>query len=152
MMGRKDKKPLTSVSGSTTLIAKETTIRGDIEFCGNLDVEGKIVGSIMAEHGKEVMLRVLDGGSVEGEIRVSSAIINGTVTGDIHSSERLELAEKAKINGDIYYNLVEMAVGCKLDGGLRHVSKNSDISDVAADDLAVKRQQRAHAGGGLGEG
>ncbi len=135
MRGRKDK-PLTAVQGSTTLIAKDAVVTGDIQFAGNLDVEGKVVGSIVAEPGKEAMLRVVEGGRVEGEIRVPSAMINGRVTGDLHSSERLELAEKAEIDGDVYYHLIEMTVGCRVNGGLRHVSP-------ATDDLAMKREQRA---------
>ncbi len=135
MRGRKDK-PLTAVQGSTTLIARDAVVTGDIQFAGNLDVEGKVVGSIVAEPGKEAMLRVVEGGRVEGEIRVPSAMINGRVTGDLHSSERLELAEKAEIDGDVYYHLIEMAVGCRVNGGLRHVSPITD-------DLAMKREQRA---------
>ena len=60
------------------------------------------------------------------------ATINGTVEGDIHTSERLVLAEQAQIDGDVYYNLIEMSVGAKVNGGLRH------SSNVAAD-LAAKR-------------
>jgi len=134
MMGKKDK-PLTSVNGSTTLIAKDAVVSGDIEFSGNLDVEGKIVGSVTAAEGKEAMLRVVEGGIVEGEIRVPSVVINGSVVGDVHSSGRLELAPKAEVNGDVYYHLIEMAVGCRVNGGLRHVSP-------VADDLAAKREQR----------
>jgi cytoskeletal protein CcmA (bactofilin family) len=135
-MLRKESKPLTSVQGSTTLIAPDAVVTGDIQFSGNLDVEGVVKGSISAEPGKEAMLRVVNGGRVEGEIRVPSAMINGAVTGDVHSSERLELAEQAEIDGDIYYHLIEMAVGCKVNGGLRHVAK-------VTDDLAMKREQRA---------
>lgn len=135
MRGRKDK-PLSAVSGSTTLIARDAVVTGDIQFSGNLDIEGRVVGSITAEAGKEAMLRVVEGGKVEGEIRVPSAVINGQVSGDIHSTERLELAEKAEVDGDVYYHLIEMAVGCRVNGGLRHVSP-------IADDLAAKRAQRA---------
>jgi len=135
MMGRKDK-PLTSVTGSITLIAKDAVVRGDIEFSGNLDVEGKVVGSISAAEGKEAMLRVVEGGVVEGEVRVPSIVINGKVAGDVHSSGRLELAQKAEVDGDVYYHLIEMTVGCRVNGGLRHVSPVSD-------DLAAKREQRS---------
>jgi hypothetical protein len=45
------------------------------------------------------------------------------------------LAEQAVIDGDVYYNLVEMAVGAKVNGGLRHTS-------AVADDLAVKREAK----------
>lgn len=136
MRSNRRDKPLTSVQGTTTLIAKDTTVTGDIVFTGNLDVEGKVVGSIAADPEKAAMLRVMEGGRVEGEIRVSAAMINGEVRGDIHSTERLELADHAEIDGDVYYNLIEMAVGCKVNGGLRHVS-------TPADDLARRREERA---------
>ncbi len=135
MLGRKDSKPLTAVDGSTTLIAKEATFTGDISFSGNLDIEGKVSGGIFALPDTAAMVRVVTGGCVEGEIRAPSLIINGKVVGDIYCSERLELAEYAEIDGDIYYNLIEMAVGCRLNGSLRHVSP-------ATDDLAAKRQAR----------
>lgn len=138
MRGRKEK-PLESVQGSTTLIAKDAVITGDVVFAGNLDIEGKIIGSVIAEPGKEAMLRVVQGGQVEGEIRVPAAIINGLVEGDIHSSVRLELAQNAQVNGDVFYHLIEMAVGCRLNGGLRHVAD-------PVDDLAQRREQRQQEG------
>jgi len=78
------------------------------------------------------------GGSAGGTtlIKVPHATINGNVDGDIHTSERLELAEGAAVDGDVYYNLVEMAVGAKVNGGLRHTS-------AVADDLAAKREAKA---------
>ena len=135
MRGLRDK-PLAAVQGGTTLIAKQATVTGDIQFSSNLDIEGRVVGAISVEPGKEAMLHVVEGGSVEGEIRVPSAVINGKVTGDIHVTGRLVLAEKAEVDGDVYYNLIEMAVGCKVNGGLRHVAPK-------ADDLAAKREERA---------
>jgi cytoskeletal protein CcmA (bactofilin family) len=135
MRGRKDK-PVSAVKGSTTLISADTVVMGDVRFQGNLDIEGKVIGSVIAEPDTAAMLRVVDGGRVEGEIRVPSALINGEVAGDIHSSDRLELAPQAVIDGDVYYHLVEMAVGCRVNGSLRHVSPVSD-------DLAQRREERA---------
>ena len=136
MRGRKDK-PVTAVKGSTTLISSDTTVTGDIRFQGNLDIEGKVVGSVIAEPDAAATLRVVNGGRIEGEIRVPAALIDGEVAGDIHCADRLELAERAVIDGDVYYNLVEMAVGCKVNGGLRHVAP-------VTDDLAMRREERAH--------
>ncbi|MGD2007607.1 MAG: polymer-forming cytoskeletal protein [Cellvibrionales bacterium] len=135
MMGRKETRPLTSVQGSTTLVARDAVITGDISFCGNLDVEGRVVGSITSAEGKESMLRVMEGGTVEGSIHVPSAMVNGAVRGDIHCADRLELAEQAEVDGDVYYNLIEMTVGCKVNGGLRHAS-------ARVDDLATQREKR----------
>ena len=98
MMGRKESRPLTSVQGSTTLVASDAVVTGDISFSGNLDVEGRVVGSITSAEGKESMLRVMEGGHVEGSIHVPSAMVNGAVKGDIHSAERLELSAKAEVD------------------------------------------------------
>jgi cytoskeletal protein CcmA (bactofilin family) len=81
------------------------------------------------------MLRVMEGGTVEGSIHVPSAMVNGAVRGDIHCADRLELAEQAEVDGDVYYNLIEMTVGCKVNGGLRHAS-------ARVDDLATQREKR----------
>jgi cytoskeletal protein CcmA (bactofilin family) len=122
-------------SGSTTLISSETTITGDVTFTGQLDIEGTVVGSVQAASG-DAVLRIVSGGRVAGEIKVPHATVNGKVEGDVHSTERLVLSEQALIDGDVYYNLIEMAAGAKVNGGLRHSSN-------VADDLAAKREAKA---------
>ena len=134
MRNRRETMTTGASSGGTTLISSETTVQGDMTFTGQLDVEGTVVGTIQAGSG-DAVLRVVSGGRVAGEIKVPHATINGTVEGDIHSSERLVLAEQALIDGDVYYNLIEMAVGAKVNGGLRHSSN-------VADDLAAKREAK----------
>ncbi len=119
------KKVVTSVSGGTTLISKDTEIVGDISFCGNLDIEGKVVGNIVAVAGKDALVRVIDKGCVQGEIRAPSVMINGRVEGSVHASKHLELAAKAQVAGDVYYTLVEMAVGAEVNGNMMHVD-NAD--------------------------
>ena len=126
---------MTNSAGRTTLISPGTTVRGDISFTGHLDIEGEVSGSIQAE-AQDAILRIVEGGKVSGEVKVPHAMINGNVEGDIHATERLELAERAVVDGDVYYNLIEMAVGAKVNGGLRHTSN-------VADDLAAKREAKA---------
>lgn len=136
MRNRKETVVTNSASGRTTLISPGTIVRGDITFTGQLDIEGEVMGSIQAEPGQEAILRVVEGGKVAGEVKVPHAMVNGNIEGDIHATERLELAESAVVDGDVYYNLIEMAVGAKVNGGLRHTSN-------VADDLAVKRVAKA---------
>ena len=97
MLNRRDTMATGASSGGTTLISSETTVKGDITFTGQLDVEGTVVGSIQAGSG-DAVLRVVSGGRVAGEVKVPNTTINGKVEGDIHSSERLELAEQAVID------------------------------------------------------
>ncbi len=73
-------------SNATTLIAKGTEIVGDIKFSGNLEIEGKVRGGIIAAGGGDASVRVLENGEVEGDIKVPSVIINGVVKGDVFSS------------------------------------------------------------------
>lgn len=134
MRNRRESMAIGASSGNTTLISSETTITGDITFTGQLDIEGTVVGSVQAASG-DAVLRVVSGGRVAGEIKVPHATVNGKVEGDVHSTERLVLSEQAVIDGDVYYNLIEMAAGAKVNGGLRHSSN-------VADDLAVKREAK----------
>ena len=50
-----------------------------------------------------------------------------TVIGDVQGSEHVELASKARVTGNVYYNLIEMAIGAEVNGKLVHAE--SDESD-----------------------
>ena len=104
-----------SMASITTLVAEGTTIRGDIEFDGGLHMDGSVEGSISAK-GAKAVLTLSEKGRVVGEIRAPNAVINGQVKGDIVISERLELAAQARIDGNVYYKVLEMAAGAQLSG------------------------------------
>ena len=82
--------------GNTTLIARDTTVVGDVHFSGSLEVEGVVEGNIVAGNGKDALVRVVEKGRVEGEIRAPSVVINGTVEGNVYSSKHLEMAAKGR--------------------------------------------------------
>ena len=103
-----------------TIFGQQTRIEGDVHFTGGLHVDGHIKGSIIAEAGSESVLTVSEHGSIEGDVRVPTVILNGTVTGDVRSGDRIELSTKAEVNGDVYYNLIEMAMGAAVNGSLVH--------------------------------
>ena len=103
-----------------TLIGPQMTIRGDLQFSGGLYVEGRIVGTVVAEAGKPAMLTLAENGSIEGEIRAPVVVINGRLDGDVHAEERVELASKARVLGNVHYKVVEMAAGAMLTGRLIH--------------------------------
>lgn len=128
-----NKKSSFGVSGSTTLISPETVIVGDLHFSGNLDVEGLVQGNIIAHPDKDAMVRVVNKGRVEGEIRAPSVIINGVVEGDIHSSRHLELASKGRVQGNVYYTQVEMAAGSEVNGSLTHLVEPESAGGKKAD-------------------
>ncbi|MEN9502934.1 MAG: hypothetical protein RI964_2219 [Pseudomonadota bacterium] len=100
-----------------TLIGKGTTIDGDLRFSGGLHVEGVIKGNLAAD-GEDATLILSEHGHIQGEVRVPSMVLNGMIDGDVFACGKVELFEKARICGDVYYNLLEMAVGAEVNGKL----------------------------------
>lgn len=107
-------------AGRTTMIAKGTVVSGDVHFEGGLLVEGTIKGNVRAADGTDSLLRLSEAGNIEGEIHVPNVVINGKVTGDVHSSGHVELAAKAAVHGNVHYNLIEMVMGSQVNGALVH--------------------------------
>jgi cytoskeletal protein CcmA (bactofilin family) len=105
-------------SNNHTLISRGTRITGDVFFTGELQIEGKVVGNIIAESEKDSKLVVADAGMVEGEVRAPVVIVNGRVNGNIHSSKHLELAAKGNVVGNVYYQTIEMIKGAQLSGSM----------------------------------
>jgi cytoskeletal protein CcmA (bactofilin family) len=106
-------------SNDTSLIARGTIIRGDLRFSGALHLDGRIEGAVLAE-GEDAVFTLSEYGQVQGDIHVPHAIINGSVHGDIHAGERLELAPLARIVGDVHYRTLEMAAGAQVNGRMSH--------------------------------
>ncbi|MGD8631093.1 MAG: polymer-forming cytoskeletal protein [Gammaproteobacteria bacterium] len=135
--GKKSKSASAKVD---TIIGQQTRIEGDVHFSGGLHVDGRIKGSIIAADGSASVLTVSEHGDIEGDVRVPTVILNGTVTGDVHAEEHIELAHKAKVNGNVYYKLIEMAMGAAVNGSLVHGGE-SESSVVRFDrELADKGQ------------
>ncbi|HJS34891.1 MAG TPA: polymer-forming cytoskeletal protein [Pseudoxanthomonas sp.] len=108
------------VGAIDTLIGPQVTIRGDVVFSGGLYVEGHIQGKVIAETGERAVLTLAEQGSIEGEVQVPVVVINGRMTGDVHAFDRIELAAKARVQGNVHYKVVEMSAGAQLTGRLVH--------------------------------
>ncbi len=114
-----------------TLIGRHSKIVGDVHYSGGLHIEGAVEGNIMAEEEERCVVIVSELGVVEGELRGPSIIINGTVNGNVYATGTIELAAGARINGNVYYNLLEMAVGAEVNGNLVHRQHQGDTGDSA---------------------
>ena len=103
-----------------TLVGQGTQITGDLVFSGGLHVDGTIKGNVVAEEGTTALLILSEFGRIEGEVTVPNMVLNGEIVGDVFGSTRVELAPKARVKGSVYYNLIEMAIGAEVNGGLVH--------------------------------
>ena len=103
-----------------TLIGPFSKVSGDMYYGGGLQIEGTVEGNVVARCEDKCVLVVGKPGVVEGEIRGPYIVIGGTVHGDVHASESIELKEGARVSGDIHYNSLEMAAGAEVNGRLVH--------------------------------
>ena len=115
MFGSKRAKPDGRID---TLIGATARVDGNIHFTGGLRIDGAVKGSVVAEDAGTVI--VSEEASVEGEIRVGHAVINGKVVGPIHGTESVELQAKANVNGDVHYKSLEVQLGAVVQGRLVH--------------------------------
>jgi cytoskeletal protein CcmA (bactofilin family) len=122
MFGKKKKAVSARID---TLIGQGTEIQGDLVFSGGLHVDGRIKGNVRADQDKDSLLILSEFGYIEGDISVPNMVLNGQIVGDVFGSKRVELASKARINGSVYYNLIEMAIGAEVNGGLVHEEPDS---------------------------
>ncbi|MFT6094747.1 MAG: cytoskeletal protein CcmA (bactofilin family) [Pseudohongiellaceae bacterium] len=152
-MFNKSAEPAKMTGGlSHTLISRTTEVVGDIHFSGELLVEGKVKGNIFAEDDSDALIRVAEKGAVEGEICVPSAVINGLVEGDVRSSKHIELAAKATVIGNVYYNLIEMVMGSEVNGNLMHLSANQkEAKRIAAESKPAEKKSLPFDSSGLQE-
>jgi cytoskeletal protein CcmA (bactofilin family) len=136
MFSKSSDHEITKISPSgdaTTLIANGTSIKGDLNFHGSLEIQGSIAGTITAED-ENAQVRVIQGGAVEGKIAVPTVIVNGHVRGDIFATKHALLASKAVVEGHIYYNTLEIERGAHVVGNLVHEIPSTNVSSFQQDE------------------
>jgi cytoskeletal protein CcmA (bactofilin family) len=101
-----------------TLLGKTASLQGDLEFSGGLHLDGRVNGNVRSSAGDGGALSVSESGFIEGSVEVTSIVMNGTVNGDMVARERLVLGEKARVNGNVHYGVIEMASGAVITGKL----------------------------------
>jgi len=115
MFKRGDKEGIGQVD---TLIGRSTNIQGDVEFAGGLHIEGRVTGSVRGTAGASSALSVSEHGVIEGSVEAGHVVLNGTVNGDIYGTDRVVLGAKARVQGNVHYGAIEMALGAEIQGRL----------------------------------
>jgi cytoskeletal protein CcmA (bactofilin family) len=101
-----------------TLIGKAARVNGDIQFEGGLHLDGRVVGGVRSGEAPGSTLSVSESGSIEGPVQVPNVLLLGTVRGDIHARERIVLGATARVEGNVYYGIIEMTLGAQIIGKL----------------------------------
>lgn len=105
-----------------TLVGEGTVIEGEIRFSEGLRIDGRVMGNVLATGDERNMLVIGEKASIVGRVRAGHVIVNGEIRGPVESHDLLELQPKARIEGNVRYERLEMHQGAQVDGELRHLA------------------------------
>ena len=116
-----------------TLIGPNTEFNGDVLFSGGLRVDGRVIGNVaVREKSEGSMLTISEQGEVSGNVTVPHVVINGIVNGNVTSTGKVMLQNKAKIVGDVYYAAIEMELGATVNGSMVCEPAKAPVRDKPA--------------------
>ena len=115
-----------------TLIAKSVRVDGDVAFAGGLHLDGQVTGCVRADSQAPSSLSVSDTGTIEGPVEVTDLVLHGTVRGDIVARGRVVLGASARVEGNVYYGIIEMTLGAQITGKLVQLGDHGSAGPGAA--------------------
>ncbi len=113
VFGKKKQPPIRSLVGDGMVV------RGELCFTDGLRIDGEVQGDVTASGDTRSILVISEKARVHGKVKASHVIINGEVHGPVFSDELLELQPKARIVGDVRYEVLEMHPGAMIHGELK---------------------------------
>jgi cytoskeletal protein CcmA (bactofilin family) len=143
MFGRKQRRH----SIIDTLVGPNSRVNGDLFFEGGCHVDGTVKGNVSANPDSNSALSISEDAIVEGGVTVPYVVLNGIVRGDVFANQRVELGPTARVIGNVYYNLIEMAIGAEINGKLVHQPEGQvPIRERTREDIEVPANAAAATG------
>ena len=97
----------------STIIGEGFVFKGELQGASAIRIEGKIIGNVNVEGG----IVLGEKGIIEGNVITRSAIIYGTIKGNIKTAQ-LEIKRTGFVNGDITTDTLEIELGAQYNGKL----------------------------------
>ena len=114
MFRKNNKQPLEiNQQEISTIIGEGYTFTGGVQGSSVIRIEGKVIGNVNVD-GRVVLG---EKGSIEDDITTKSAIIYGTVTGNVKTTH-LEIKKTGHVSGDITTDTLEIELGAQYNGRL----------------------------------
>jgi cytoskeletal protein CcmA (bactofilin family) len=101
-----------AMANPTNVLSSGIEITGSIRFSNDMIIDGKVDGEISSEKGR---VTIGENAVVKGDISAGEVKVYGKVEGKI-TSQRCELKDKSRINGDIKSKVFSMEEGAQLSG------------------------------------
>jgi len=101
-----------TAGGTTSLLSKEVTIDGDIQGSENLQVEGKLKGSIKLAGD----ITIGPTGIVEANIEAENVVIQGRINGNVTARKQLQIQSSGRLMGDCMAQSIDIKEGALFEG------------------------------------
>jgi len=112
---------------TVTRLAKGTSFKGTLRFRESLRVSGSFEGRI--ESGG--FLHIDESAEVRADVEAETVVIAGTVRGDAHARQRLELLPTARVYGNVKAASARISDGVVLEGKCEMI-RNANAVDIFA--------------------
>lgn len=123
-----EKKGTQPQSSERNIIARNTSIVGDVSSEGDFRIDGTVEGTIKTS-GRVV---IGSNGIVKGTVECGNADIEGSFSGKLLVSELLSLKKTANINGEVLISKLLVEPGaifnatCSMKSGVKELKKNGN--------------------------
>ena len=108
-----------SIESKKLTVGKDISLKGAIEECASLIVEGTVEATL--EGGS--FLEVSETGIFRGKAIVEEIVISGLFDGDLFASKKLTINSTGRVEGNISYGAIEIELGGQINGNTKQTDK-----------------------------
>jgi cytoskeletal protein CcmA (bactofilin family) len=92
-----------------SLIGAGTVVQGNVVFAGGLRIDGAVDGKVATADNAQGTLVISEHARIDGEVKVSHIVINGSVSGPVTANDYLEMHVGAIVQGKLMHSEPETA-------------------------------------------
>ncbi len=102
-----------------TIIGTNTVIEGPVHVNGDIIIGGTIKSNVDAKG----VVRIPEGGLVDGNIKAKEVHLNGQVTQGIHADDKIILGVSSSFSGELVAKKLIVEEGAKISGKMQVAEK-----------------------------
>ncbi len=130
-----------AVDGSVSVVARETTWKGEIHSENSVHVHGNVEGSVTARED----IWIAEGAEVDATVSAQRVIVAGALRGQISASGRFEALPSGHVSADVTSPIFVIHEGANINGNFK-VGSGDDSrarSDRSTAASVIQRRTRA---------
>lgn len=120
---------------ATSVIGEGSVFEGAFKVTGNLRVDGQFSGKLQISE----TLVVGKTGQVDAEVRVRSAVVAGTIKGDLNASEKITLQSGSRLEGEMVTSKLVIEEGVSFQGSCNTSSIGPKSGNPAPPEKAAEK-------------